>query len=67
MVELITNLSIINDFSPEIITFLKGIFDDGINFTIRMLITKQFILFDIIFSWNNFRNNLSWFKYSSFC
>jgi len=38
--------SILDGYSPEFITFIKGIFGGGVNFTIGMLIAGQFI------SWN---------------
>jgi drug/metabolite transporter (DMT)-like permease len=41
--------SIVDGFSPEVITFVKGIFGGGINFTIGMLIAKQLIPLDIVF------------------
>jgi drug/metabolite transporter (DMT)-like permease len=41
--------SIVDGYSPEVITFVKGIFGGGINFTIGMLIANQFIPLDIIF------------------
>lgn len=40
---------IVDGYSPEVITFVKGIFGGGINFTIGMLIPNQFIPLDIIF------------------
>ena len=41
--------SIVDGYSPEFITFLKGVFGGGINFTIGMYLASTWIPFDILF------------------
>ncbi|MBZ9571021.1 EamA family transporter [Methanobrevibacter sp. TMH8] len=41
--------SIVDGYSPEVITFIKGIFGGGVNFVIGMFIAGQFIPLNLLF------------------